>query len=388
MPATGPDHPDATATGHTVVVKVVTDEGMPTKISHQITADLLKILPAQLDAQTHWRVHSTCHRFMINDHGLIPVLDLAERLHAGGPRDVLILLTDLPRRVGTQPIVSDYNIRHRVALVSLPALGGGFRITARLRNLLLHLIGHLTADDRGLGPRGQHPNRLKLPALAHHIHSRSEGIDGHLALSGLRGRLRLLRGMVHDNRPWRLVPHLASATAAAAATAAFGIFYSSIWQMAEALPLWRLALITILAIAAMVGWLTVYNHLWDLPSGHDDPGKAALYNTSTILTLTLGVSFMYGLLYLIALFAAGAVIDAGYLQTQLKLPRSAGIGDYTRLVWLSCSMGIVAGALGSNLDGEDAVRQVTYSRRERERLARNRAQAESTDASGGDGRQE
>jgi hypothetical protein len=158
--------------------------------------------------------------------------------------------------------------------------------------------------------------------------------------------------------------------------------------MAEALPLWRLALITILAIAAMVGWLTVYNHLWDLPSGHDDPGKAALYNTSTILTLTLGVSFMYGLLYLIALFAAGAVIDAGYLQTQLKLPRSAGIGDYTRLVWLSCSMGIVAGALGSNLDGEDAVRQVTYSRRERERLARNRAQAESTDASGGDGRQE
>jgi hypothetical protein len=388
MPATDPDQLDTTATGHIVVVKVVTDEGMPTKISHQLTADLPKVLAAQLDDQIHWRIESVCHRFVLDDHGLIPVLDLAGRLHARGDRDVVILLTDLPRRVGTQPIVSDYSIRHRVALVSLPALGGGFRITARLRDLLVHLIGNLTADDRGLDPGVQHASRLNLPAHARHIHSHSDGIDGHLALSGLRGRLRLLRGMVHDNRPWRLVPHLASATAAAAATAAFGIFYSSIWQMAEALPLWRLALITILAIAAMVGWLIAYNHLWDLPSGHDDPGKAALYNASTILTLSLGVIFMYGMLYLIALLAAGAVIDAGYLQTQLKLPRSVGIGDYARLVWLSCSMGIVAGALGSNLDGEDAVRQVTYSRRERERLARNRAQAISTGAADGDGRQE
>ncbi|MGY1583225.1 hypothetical protein [Streptomyces sp. MN13] len=72
-------------------------------------------------------------------------------------------------------------------------------------------------------------------APVHEITTGEDGIDASLALVGLRGHLRLLLGPVRANRPWRLVPHLASASAAAAATAAFGLFYSSIWNMADAL---------------------------------------------------------------------------------------------------------------------------------------------------------
>lgn len=162
-------------------------------------------------------------------------------------------------------------------------------------------------------------------APARYIGPVAEETDGHLALTGFRGRLRLLRGMVHANRPWRLMPHLASATAAAA-TAAFGIFYSSIWTMAEALPLWRLAVINVVAIAAMVAWLIAYNHLWDRPSWHRDPGQAVIYNASTVLALTIGVTCMYAMLYVLALLAAGAVIDTGYLRSKVGHP--VGAGDY------------------------------------------------------------
>jgi hypothetical protein len=55
----------------------------------------------------------------------------------------------------------------------------------------------------------------------------------YLSLPGVRGRARLLAGMVRANRPWQLVPSPATAIAAAVATAAFPIFYSSIWGMAR-----------------------------------------------------------------------------------------------------------------------------------------------------------
>ncbi|WP_433446274.1 hypothetical protein ACQPXS_01850 [Streptomyces sp. CA-142005] len=100
-----------------------------------------------------------------------------------------------------------------------------------------------------------------------------DGIDASLALVGLRGRLRLLLGMVRANRPWRLVPHMASATAAAAATAAFGLFYSRIWSMADELPPARLTLIMSLAIGVMVAWPLLHHHLWDTAARRRPSGR-------------------------------------------------------------------------------------------------------------------
>jgi hypothetical protein len=60
-----------------------------------------------------------------------------------------------------------------------------------------------------------------------------------------------------------------------------------------------------------------------------------------------------------------AVMDAGYLETQLERPVS--IWDYVHLAWLSSCLGAFAGALGSNFDDEDAVREATYSLRWHER---------------------
>jgi hypothetical protein len=102
-----------------------------------------------------------------------------------------------------------------------------------------------------------------------------------------------------------------------------------------------------------------------------------LFNASTVLTLALGVSVMYAVLSAVIMVAVVSVVDGRYLQSQVGHP--AGLRDYAHIVWLSSSIGIVAGALGSRFDGEDAVLHAAYSRRERERRRREEQQDDETD---------
>jgi hypothetical protein len=166
------------------------------------------------------------------------------------------------------------------------------------------------------------------------------------------------------------VPHLSSATAAAGATAAYGLITTTFWFLADNLPPWRLALINLLAVLAMTFWLLIYNHLWARPSNRAEREKAVLDNLSTLATLLLGVICMYAILYVATLCASLIMIDNGYLSRQLG--HHAGLAGYATITWLSCSVGIVAGALGSSLESEEAVRKATYSRREQARRAQAR----------------
>ena len=192
-------------------------------------------------------------------------------------------------------------------------------------------------------------------------------MDVRLLAPGTRGRIRLLTGMVRDNRPWRLIPNLTSVLGAALAAAAFGLFFSTVWTLADAQPPWRLGLVTVLALTVLVGWLVTHNDLWEKPLG-GSRGKFVLYNAAAVLTVTLGSLFAYAMLFSIMFLGAGVVIPVDYLQSTLGHP--VGVGDYAALAWLSSSMGTVAGALGSGLESAESVRNATFSGREQQRRAR------------------
>lgn len=174
--------------------------------------------------------------------------------------------------------------------------------------------------------------------------------------------------MVRANRPWRLVPSLSPAIGAAVAGAAFGIFYSNIWQLATALGTARQVLVLLLALVGMSVWLIADNGLWERRRDRSLREEALLSNVSTVVTIGVGVTVMYALLFAVALLAAVVVIPPDYLASTLT--REVGVDDYLMIAWLSTSMGTVAGALGSGFADDGAVRQAAYSRRERERRAR------------------
>jgi hypothetical protein len=358
-----------------VVVGLLADPGL----SAELCADLAEQLPALLDRETEgrarWRIETSTQPLTVDEHGSLPSVQIGQQALTEHGWDLVILVTELPRRAGTQPIISDYGTDAGVGLVSVPALGAlGLRRQARkvVMHLLLEHLGTTPLggpEDSGLGPPGHHSRRpLGLGAPVAHISSDDEGINAHLALIGTPGRLRLLAGMVRANRPWRLVPSLSPAIAGAAAGAAFGVFYSNIWQLADAFSIGRLVLVNVLAMLAMIAWLIIDNSLWERPSNRRLREEAVLYNAATALTIAIGVLCMYVLLFAVTLASAVVVIPPDHLESTLGHP--SGLGEYAIIAWLSASMGTIAGALGSGLAGEDAVRRAAYSNREQERRTR------------------
>ncbi|MFC6090043.1 hypothetical protein [Saccharothrix lopnurensis] len=368
-----------------VVVGVLADEGLPERVIATIADELPDTFTARVSGRARWRVEHEVDQLPLDEDGDIPMRALSEQRRRDRGWDLLVLVTDLPRRAGTEPVVAGVDVEHGVAMISLPALGAVL-VGHRTRALLVHVVRQLVS--RQLGIDGDHDGqgaaaRLRdVPAHARRTSGGPGSSATHLTLTGLRGRLRLLAGMVRDNRPWRLVPHLAGATAAAAGTAAYGVITSSFWKLGDALHPLRLAAITVVTILVMTVWLTAHNHLWDRPRETVDRRKAVLYNISTATTLAIGVACMYVILFVLALLAAVVLIDSGYFAQTLGHP--VGAGSYLKLVWLCTSVGIVAGALGSSLEDEEAVRNATYGRRERERQERNRRRREHRRSADGD----
>jgi hypothetical protein len=359
--------------GPTLVVGLVADPGLPGDLAQEMSEELPAKLRQRVDADVSWDVRVLREALPLNEDGEILLSESASRLCARERWDYMVCLTELPRRVETRPLLYDVQVSEAAGLISLPALGLA-RLRGRVLSTIVQVVRRLHAGRPAAVDGGPRAKELRGTAPARRVPVTPERVadgddsESYVALTGVRGRLRLLSGMVRTNRPWRLVPSLSRALAAAAAAAAFGIFYSSIWSMAAALSPLRLTTISVVAIGAMVVWLIAHNGLWDRPQSRRARERAVLYNAATVFTLFVGVACMYALLFGMTLLAGVVVIDAAYLQSILGHP--VDVGEYIALTWLSTSMGTVAGALGSSVESEEAVRRATYGRRELERQAR------------------
>lgn len=179
------------------------------------------------------------------------------------------------------------------------------------------------------------------------------------------GDLRTILGMTVANDPFRTVPKLSGALAGAAAVGAFGIFYYSIWQMADALSTVRLLSIGVAAILSMVVWLIFTNRLWDKPTSRHLARVMWLYNGSTVLTLLISVSVLYAALVITILVGALVVIDPDFLAELIG--NEISFFNYLDIAWLSAAMGVVAGAIGSTFDSSTDIRRITHGQRESQR---------------------
>lgn len=318
------------------------------------------------------RLRERCHREVevtVREQalGIRPdnTLDLASAGRIDGENDgadAVVVVTEIPRRSEGRPLVAEVVASHRVAVVSLPTLGL-VGVRSRLGALLVDLAEDLLgagADDEG-GGRPERPHRS-----AGGRWGTTRG-DAHPVLRAPRGLggLRTVLGMVAANEPARTAPRLSGALAAAAATGAFGIFYNSIWVMADRLSAARLALVAVLAVVSMVAWLVVRNRLWDRPVRSRLATVVLLYNLSTVVTLTFVITGLYLLLVVLILVAGVIVIDPGFMESVIGHP--PGVGGYLDVAWLSAAMGVVAGGLGSGFDSETDLRRLTHGARERQR---------------------
>ncbi|MFI7585365.1 hypothetical protein ACH9DO_16470 [Kocuria sp. M1N1S27] len=346
-----------------VKIGILADLGLPEKIGRTVAPALSRELSKAAAGESPWEVEVSQETLPLNRDGDIPLLEHACALRNKHGWDYVVYLTDLPRSHAGDPMTCETNAGAGAVLVSLPVLGA-LRLTAKVQRLLTSAITAVHQQTTGR-PAASVDHHAPQYATTRRVSSDDGEDTTYLVHPGRANRWRLLGGMVRSNRPGRLLPALSSCIAAAVATGAFGIFYAAIWNMSDALPPVRLAMISLVVVAALSGWLILHNGLWDKPREATEPWRAHADNTATVITVGLSVAAMYHTLWATLFLIGLAVIEADYLQSQLGHP--VGLSDYVRLSWLAASLGTLAGALGSNFDNDAAIRAATYSRREQQR---------------------
>lgn len=262
-----------------------------------------------------------------------------------------LVVTDLPLRAGGKPVSRRVSRTHRIALLSLPALGP-LRVRHRLRRTLVELVDEL------LGRTEDEDARRLLGELTSETAARPGALRLAYVVAVLFSHLRLLLGMVRANRPWRLAARLYSALVAAVAVAAYGVVTSDIWRLSTALEAWRLALMSVVSITLTIATVIVVPGLWESAPDPRARSQAILFNLATAATVTLGIVSLYAVLFLFILAGAGLVVPPGAFEPAVG--RDLGFGDYAALAWFVASLATVGGALGAALESEDAVRAAAY----------------------------
>jgi hypothetical protein len=363
-----------------VVLTLLADPGLAAEVADDVAAELAKVLSREVSDQVAWRVEVERERLALDRHGEIGVADVAGHDGAGHERDMVIYLTDHPRRAGVRPVVADVRRSGAVALASLPALGT-LHLARRTSALIVHLVDELALERLATRRHGDAPRRLARPlggllTPIRRITPGGDDADVRFIGIGARGHLRLVAGMVRANRPWRVVPALSGAFAGAVATGAYVLVNQQLWRLADALSPLRLVIASVFAVVAMIVWLIVGHRLWERPSGRAARQLAVLYNTATALTLTLGVLSLYVGLFALSLVAGGFFLPRRMLEEALGHPVTWT--NYATIAWFATSLAMVGGAIGSGLESDEEVKEAAYGYRHRER----RRRQDSDDGSG------
>lgn len=331
-----------------ITVDVFADPGLPTRT----VTRALEMAGENGDDRYQFTHHTT--RIPLRPDGTLD-MDAVRQWSRDDEVDLLIVITEIPRRAGRLVKIAGLHIQEGAAIISLPALGL-LGLVTKLRRAMFDSLDALAAQR--MPSSGDRRIRFGV------VHEQQSSTGPSVFISPPRwwpGRARLVLGMVRTNEPLSVIPKLSGVLAAAAATGAFGIFYSSIWQMANALPDWRLGLITVMVVLTMVTWLIASNRLWQRSRTLNSLTEATMYNASTVATLVMAVALLYAALFVGILLTGLVVIESGFMAETIGAEVS--LRNYVDIAWLSASLGTVAGALGSNFDDPQDIRSLTHGRR-------------------------
>lgn len=379
-----------------LTVTVHADPGLPTRRARSLRETLASTLEERCGVPV--RVETRAAALGLTQDNVIDldrVEDAVSDVADPDDEHVVLVLTEIPRHRGGRPLVAELEPERGIAVVSCPTIGvwrSRHRLLRVMQDCVLRSIPDAVSTETGStepgsaepgstesgstepGSTGSGSTDVGSEAAADDLRHRwtrwcddEGGPERVLMTSGPGGTARMVMGMTAANEPFRTAAHLSTALAAAVAVGAFGIFYSSIWEMAAASSPVRLAVVALSAMVSMTVWLLWSNRLWDRAQLEPMRRIVALYNVSTVLTLATCVAALYAVLVVVILGAAALVIEPSFMAAVLDADPTPR--EYLEIAVLSASMGVVAGALGSSFDSDVDVRDLTHGQRERQRLA-------------------
>jgi hypothetical protein len=141
-----PRQPDADTNGRNLRFVLVADPGLPSEMARDLAPRLPEDLRRRIARGIRWQADTVTAPLVADEQ--VDVAHVAEIVgtRLDGDWDIGVFLTDLPSRMERNPVSTEFEREHRVALISLPALGSR-RLRRRVRQAVVGVVGQQAAQD-------------------------------------------------------------------------------------------------------------------------------------------------------------------------------------------------------------------------------------------------
>jgi len=346
-------------------VGLIAAPDFPAEIADELIEDLPDLFKEVINEEYTWTVEKETDGIITIAEDEQKLLDGVIEIQERREWDYTLCLTDIPIFYEKRIVLGRVNPDHRVAVLSLPALG--WFINKRIGSMVLEVLTDLYYEStEQTKERADEEFTFSSVEKIKTTENDQSVLRYHFS-SRIVGFLTLLSGMTYDNQPWKIMGSLKSVIAVAFGSGAYGMIFPTLWMISYNYSPWRLGLLSILAILGLGLWIIQGHDLWETETITSDNTYKRLYNLATISTLFLAVGVFYVILYFLFLITAIIFIDPEFYMDQVGSSSLPTLFDYLQVAWITASVGPITGAVGVGLENEEDVRHTTYGYRQRSR---------------------
>lgn len=365
-------------TKNKMVVGIVAAPGLPENLAYQLENELPETLSKYINSDVEWKISLTIDPLTGSAESVERIYEKTNDYNHSNEWAYTICITDLPVFQEKYVVAVDINKDTGTSLISLPSYGWR-PMKKRAKHTIVGIIKEVNEyKHKNKNKESETSHELmnsqfplsSLKRTSHYIeNTKSEHVQ-YLVSNKTFGAFRLISGMTFANNPLNMMSSLSSVVAIAFTTGAFGIVFTTMWNLSYVYTEWRLFCMTIVAVLGMMIWTIVAHRLWEPIKQSEDCRITRLYNFTTVSTLAISLIIYYVTLLILFLVAALVILPPDYLGQTLKMGRSADFITFFNLAWFAASISTVAGAIGAGLNNEELILESTYGYRQKMRYKR------------------
>lgn len=376
-------------TPQTTTIGLIAAPELADDLSRKLIHRLPKVLAEYVSKDIYWEIEKVVDPLTGGAEVSEEIFKEALYYREAKEWDYIISLTDLPIFHGKDIVTVDIEEDTGTGLVSIPAFGWR-PVFKRVEKAIVQTVQQMMqiSEDPRIQEesvpadktpvKGSKLLRKQFPVST--IRKIQEKLEktGHthtryLVVPRVNGNIRLLSGMTFANKPLQLMPSLTSVIAIAFTTGAFGMIFTTMWELSYLFSNWRLTGVSISAILGMTIWMIIAHDLWESRSSHGtsyQPRRVQrLYNFTTFATLLIAIITYYAVIFLLFTGVTLLFIPQEFLTETLSMDQPAGIIEYLQLAWFASSISTIAGGIGAGLENDEVIRDATYGYRQKRRYA-------------------
>jgi hypothetical protein len=366
-------------------VGIIAAPNLPADIAEDLKNEVGDHLADYIDNKITWKVESLVDPLIGVAENTNEILEKVVNIKQTYNWNYAICLTDLPLYSGKYHVVADASIENSVAQISIPVFGF-MPMRSRIKKSFIQMMGELyyryssrdqfASDVVHMKPflkanknkRFPKPKPFSMSLTKRMDVSNDEQVDvRYIIKSRMIGKMRVLSGMTFANRPWSALFSFNKLITLSFATGTYISIFPTPWELSIAYSPGRFIAVMVLAILGTIIWVIFSHDLWEKPTEKGKKRWRDLYNWTTFSTLGVIIISNYIMLFIIFLAAIAVFVPPSLFEAWTGLKDDPTPKYYFSLVWLITSLGTLAGAIGTGIEDEGKIRDITYSYRQKQR---------------------